>query len=50
MLMVKLHQLPERQAPPGRLIPDVLPAEALVREIQPGGLLHLAAGDLRHVV
>jgi hypothetical protein len=50
VLMVKLHQLPKRQAPPGRLIPHVLPAEAPVREIQPGGLRHLAVGNLRHVV
>jgi hypothetical protein len=48
--MVEFHQLPECQAPPGRLVPDVLPAEALVRQVQPGGLRHLAVGDLRHVV
>jgi hypothetical protein len=50
MLMIELHQLPERQAPPGRLVPDILPAEALVWEVHPGCLRHLAVGNLRHVV
>ena len=50
VLMVKLHQLPKRQAPPGRLVPDILPAEALVWQVQPGSLRHLAVSDLRHVV
>jgi len=50
VLMVELHQLPERQAPPGRLVPDILPAEALVWEVHPGCLRHLAVGNLRHVV
>ena len=50
VLMVELHQLPKRQAPPGRLVPDILPAETPVWEVQPGCLRHLAVGDLRHVV
>jgi hypothetical protein len=50
VLMVELHQLPERQAPLGRLVPDILPAEALVWEVHPGCLRHLAVGNLRHVV
>ena len=50
MLVIDAHQFPERQAPPGRLVPDILPAEALVRQVQPGGLRHLAVGNLRHVV
>ena len=50
MLIVKTHQLPERQVLPGCLGPDVLPAEASVRQVQPGGLRHLAVGNLRHVV
>ena len=44
------HQFPECQAPLGRLGPDVFSAEALIWQIQPGGLRHLAVGDLRHVV
>jgi hypothetical protein len=50
VLVVGVHQFPERQAPPGRLVPDILPAEALVRQVQPGGLRHLVVGNLRHVV
>jgi hypothetical protein len=50
MLVIQGHQLSERQAPPCRLVPDILPAEALVRQVQPGGLRHLAVGNLRHVV
>jgi hypothetical protein len=50
MLMIEIHQFPERQAPPGRLFPDILPAEALVWEVYPGCLRHLAVGNLRHVV
>ncbi len=50
ILVVGAHQFPKRQAPPGRLIPDILPAEALVWEIYPGCLRHLAVGNLRHVV
>jgi hypothetical protein len=50
MMVVQGHQLPERQAPLGCLGPDVFPAEVLVRQVQPGGLRHLAVGNLRHVV
>ena len=50
MVVVQGHQLPECQAPLGCLGPDILPAEVLIRQVQPGGLRHLAVGDLRHVV
>ena len=50
MLIVKGHQPPERQTLPGCLGPNVLPAEAQVRQIQPRGLRHLAVTNLRHVV
>jgi len=50
MLVIQGHQLSERQAPLGCLGPDVLLAEASVRQVQPGGLRHLAVGNLRHVV
>jgi hypothetical protein len=50
MLVIQGHQLSERQAPLGCLGPDIFLAEALVRQVQPGGLRHLAVGNLRHVV
>jgi hypothetical protein len=42
VLVVQAHQLPERQASPGCLGPDILLAEAPVRQLQPRGLRHLA--------
>ncbi len=45
VLVVKGHQLPERQAPSGCLGPDILFAEASVRQLQPRGLRHLAVID-----
>jgi hypothetical protein len=45
VLVVKGHQLSERQAPSGCLGPDVLSAEAPVRQLQPRGLRHLAVTD-----
>ncbi len=50
MLVVKAHQPPERQTLPGCFGPNVLSAEALVWQLQPGDLRHLAVTDLRHVV
>ncbi len=50
MLIVEAHQLPERQVPPGCLVPDILPAETPVWQVQPGRLRHLAVSNLRHVV
>ncbi len=47
VLVVQAHQLPERQAPPGCLGPDVLFAETPVRQLQQRGLRHLAITDLR---
>ena len=50
VMVIQGHQLSERQTPLGCLGPDIFPAEALVRQVQPGGLRHLAVGNLRHVV
>ena len=50
MVVIQGHQLSECQAPLGCLGPDIFPAEALIRQVQPGGFRHLAVGDLRHVV
>ncbi len=47
VLVVQAHQLPECQAPPGCLGPDILPAEDPVRQLQPRVLRHLAVIDLR---
>ncbi len=45
LLVVEGHQLPKGQAPSGRLGPDVLLTETPVRQLQPGGLRHLAVTD-----
>ncbi len=50
MMVVQGHQLSECQASLGCFGPDIFPAEVLIRQVQPGGLRHLAVGDLRHVV
>ncbi len=45
LLVVEGHQFPKGQAPSGCLGPDVFLTEAPVRQLQPGGLRHLAVTD-----
>ncbi len=42
LLVVEGHQVPEGEAPPGSLDPDILLGEVSVGKVQPGGLRHPA--------